>query len=128
MSSDQPLDIDAMHRRRKNPALAAAMNVLVPGAGYIYCGRVFLGIIAFPFVAGMLFYEPLAGFGLTLVMIVDGFLAAGRYNRRLDERIAAAMKTCPVCAEKVRPEATACRHCGHPFDVSLPTSATAKAA
>jgi len=106
-----PLTIEELEATRKSAGLAAGLNLVLPGAGYIYCGRIFLGIIVFPFVVGMFFAMPMAGMGLSLVMIIDGFLAAGRFNQALDKKINGSMRKCPHCAELVRPDATTCKHC-----------------
>lgn len=76
--------------RRKKGWLAALLNLVIPGAGYMYCGRVGLGI--FVLIVGVFIW--FAGFALPvvlgsflLVVIVDGFLCAERYNRQLAEKI-----------------------------------------
>lgn len=108
-------DPATLETNRKSGALAAGLNIIFPGAGYMYCGRVFLGIIAFFFVALMVLTFPFVAIPLWGVLVIDGFLAANRYNSKLDEKISAAMKTCPRCAEKVQPAAQVCKHCGHEF-------------
>lgn len=75
---------------KKSGAIAAILNLVIPGAGYMYCGRWILGIIAFVFVVSM----ALMSFGvlvlpLWLVMIVDGLLCANRYNKKLIEQVLA---------------------------------------
>jgi len=76
--------------KKKSGWLAAGLNLVVPGAGYVYCGRWFLGIIAFLFI--VLIAVTTKGVGVipfVLVLIIDGFLAAGRYNRQLIESVLA---------------------------------------
>ena len=80
--------------RKKSGLVAALLNLVIPGAGYVYCERHILGI--FVFVCFVLL--PLYFFGLTvsglflsvfwLVFVIDGFLCAGRYNRELALQIA----------------------------------------
>ena len=70
--------------RKKSGWLAALLNLVIPGAGYVYCGRWFLGIIAFFFVIAMFFVSlGYAAVALVFILIVDGFLCAGRYNKNL---------------------------------------------
>ena len=70
--------------RKKSGWLAALLNLVIPGAGYTYCGRWFLGIIAFFFVIAMFVVSlGYAAVGLVFLLIVDGFLCAGRYNKNL---------------------------------------------
>lgn len=114
--------------RKKSGLIAALLNLFLPGAGYIYCGRWFLGIFAFFFVIAM-FVVSLgfaAGF-IILMLVIDGFLCAGRYNndllkKVLEERAKTAsgstgradskdLKPCPHCAELIRPGAKVCRFC-----------------
>lgn len=74
--------------KKKSGALAAAMNLVVPGAGYAYCGRWILGIIAFFLIVGMwLVSAGLATIPIWLLLIVDGFLCAGRYNKKMIEAV-----------------------------------------
>jgi hypothetical protein len=107
--------IQELKENRKSGAMAAGLNLVIPGAGYMYCGRWFLGIIALVFVVAMVMAFPPAAFGLVLVLVLDGFLAAGRHNKLLDRSIQMAMKTCPQCAELVLPAAKVCKHCGNAF-------------
>jgi hypothetical protein len=74
--------------RKKSGGIAALLNLFLPGAGYIYCGRWILGIIAFFFVIALaIFTAGLGAIPLILLLVIDGFLCASRYNRRLIERI-----------------------------------------
>lgn len=112
-------DIKKLEKKRKSGLLAAGLNLLLPGVGYMYCGRWFLGIVVIPFMIGMFYfamtYNPFMFITLWAVLIIDGFLAANRYNKKLETKIEAGMKTCPMCAEKVLPAAKVCKHCGHKF-------------
>ena len=76
--------------RKKSGVVAALLNLVLPGAGYMYCGRWILGIFAFLLVVALFLISlgAFAGF-LALMLILDGFLCAGRYNRKLIERILA---------------------------------------
>lgn len=74
--------------QKKSGVVAALLNLFLPGAGYMYCGRWILGIAAFFIVVAL----AIASFGLlaiplVLILIIDGFLSAGRYNKKLIERV-----------------------------------------
>jgi hypothetical protein len=61
-----------------------------------------------------------------LILVLVCFLRAAQLRRRLDELPAeqeadddwlpATAKKCPRCAEEIKLDAVACRHCGHEFD------------
>ena len=69
---------------KKSGWLAAFLNLIFPGAGYVYCGRWLLGIVAFFFVVVMFFVSlGTAAAVLVVVLVVDGFLCARRYNKKL---------------------------------------------
>lgn len=74
--------------RKKSGGVAALLNLFLPGTGYIYCGRWVLGIFAFLFVIAL--YISSVGFatiGLVLMLVIDGFLCAGRYNKQIIEKV-----------------------------------------
>jgi len=108
--------IKKLEQKKKSGALAAGLNLLIPGAGYIYCGRVILGIGAFIFAILIILIYPYGAIIIWLVVIIDGFLCAERYNKTLAKEIESKMKKCPMCAELVQPEAKICKHCGHKFE------------
>lgn len=67
----------------KSGLVAALLNLLIPGVGYMYCGRPILGIFvmfwAFALLVGT---HGIAAIIVYPVVFIDGFLAAGRANRR----------------------------------------------
>jgi TM2 domain-containing membrane protein YozV len=76
---------------KKSAFAAAILNLVLPGAGYMYCGYVGLGIIAMAFClvltvctlgAALIIIEP--------VMLIDGILCAGRANKALAAKILSA--------------------------------------
>lgn len=74
--------------RKKSGWIAALLNLFLPGLGYAYCGRWFLGIFAFVMVIALFIGSlGMAAVGLALILVIDGFLCAGRYNRELVQRI-----------------------------------------
>lgn len=74
---------------KKSGALAALLNIVIPGAGYFYCGNYVLGVFAFLLVLATLLTTGYGVFIFYLVFIADGFLCAGRYNKELAQRMAA---------------------------------------
>jgi len=74
--------------RKKSGGVAALLNLFLPGAGYIYCGRWVLGIFAFFFVITLFVFSlGYAALGIVLMLIIDGFLCASRYNKNLINKI-----------------------------------------
>ena len=73
--------------RKKSGWLAAVLNLFLPGFGYFYCGNWFLGLVAIGlvvmgFVVFGIFGFVVAGC-LQMMFVIDGFLCAGRHNRRV---------------------------------------------
>lgn len=74
--------------RKKSRFVAILLNVFLPGAGYVYCGRWILGIVAFFFVVLLLVVSlGIAAIGLYIALIIDAALCVGRYNRKMTEDI-----------------------------------------
>ena len=74
--------------KKKSGWIAALLNWVIPGAGYMYCGRVLLGVFVL-FIA-IIIAVSTAGIGLLILMpilIVDGFLAANRYNKKMMQEV-----------------------------------------
>ena len=70
--------------KKKSGWIAALLNWFFPGAGYMYCGRVALGIFALLITIGIAVATSGVGlFILIPVLFIDGFLAANRYNKKL---------------------------------------------
>jgi hypothetical protein len=74
--------------RKKSGVVAALMNMFIPGLGYLYCGRWLLALIVFMVVVPLTIITiGLAWVIFVLPLFIDGFLCAGRYNRKLIARI-----------------------------------------
>ncbi|MDZ4202516.1 MAG: hypothetical protein U1C96_10265 [Gallionella sp.] len=69
--------------RKKSGWIAALLNWIIPGAGYMYCGRTFLGIAALLFIVAAYMTIGLLAMVFTPFLIIDGFLSARRYNKQL---------------------------------------------
>ncbi len=70
---------------KKSGLMAAVLNLLLPGAGYAYCGRATLGVVTFVIVVSL----SVATCGIAVVpfaimLVIDGFLVAHRYNQSLE--------------------------------------------
>jgi TM2 domain-containing membrane protein YozV len=124
--------------KKKSGGIAAILNLFLPGAGYMYCGRWILGIfVLFAVVAIAIATGGIFAIGIIIILVIDGFLCANRYNKvlikntiqeranlqrntvsaeRLNEiEKMVSEKKCPECAESVKNEALKCRFCGYSF-------------
>lgn len=83
VSSDAKLLL-LIESKKKSGWIAAILNWFLPGVGYMYCGRIMLGIIAMLITIGVAVATVGVGlFVLMPILIVDGFLAANRYNKKI---------------------------------------------
>lgn len=97
---------------QKSVVLAVLLNLFIPGLGYIYMGRVLLGVAAFFLaVPAIIVTYGLGWFGWALIMSIDMLILKSRQERAE----AAKLKKCPQCAEMVQAEAKMCRFCRHSF-------------
>jgi TM2 domain-containing membrane protein YozV len=79
--------------RKKSGWVAALLNLLLPGVGYMYCGNVVLGIVAFVFAVFLLVITlGLAAPIIVLILVVDGFLCADRHNRKLVNQLVSGQR------------------------------------
>jgi hypothetical protein len=104
----------------KSLPLAVGLNLLLPGVGYMYMGRVGLGFAVFGLVLLMAVASigllVISWFGLNVIMAIDMILLA---NKNKSEVQAATTRKCPHCAEFIKLDAKVCKHCGR--DVVRPT-------
>lgn len=76
---------------KKSGWIAALLNLVIPGAGYAYCGRWVLAVLAFLIVVGIAAITMGMAYPfLAFVMFVDGFLCANRHNKAVIKRVLAA--------------------------------------
>ena len=102
--------------KEKSMGLAIGLNFLLPGVGYMYMGKVLVGIGALLLVLGMFavniaFVVP-AWIGINIIMAID-MLILGKNNQK--NVSAKTMKKCPRCAELIKKEAAVCRYCNTAF-------------
>ena len=109
---------------KKNVGTAVVLNFVLPGAGYMYVGKVVLGVVVlllalladFAAISGAGIGVEAAGF-LGVVGAIDGYLQATKYNERVDREKAEEeednLVRCPECAERIQRTARVCRFCQH---------------
>ncbi|MBM4309549.1 MAG: hypothetical protein FJ119_01180 [Deltaproteobacteria bacterium] len=102
--------------KEKSIGLAIALNLLLPGVGYMYMGKVIVGIGALLLVLGTFAaradYVLPAWIGINLIMAID-MLLLGKKNQK--DVASKTLKKCPRCAEMVQKEAAVCRYCNTIF-------------
>jgi TM2 domain-containing membrane protein YozV len=69
--------------KKKSGWIAAILNWFIPGVGYMYCGRVILGIIVLLITVVVAVKAILGLFIIIPVVVIDGFLSASRYNKKM---------------------------------------------
>jgi predicted Zn finger-like uncharacterized protein len=78
----------AYESQKKNGFVAAILNFILPGVGYMYCGNILLGLFALFLAIVVTVFT--AGLGLFIIMpifIIDGFLSAARANKKLGMKL-----------------------------------------
>ncbi len=99
--------------KHKSLPLAVGLNFILPGAGYMYMGRVIVGIgamllvLAMCVTAGLLFIVP-TWMGLNVIMAIDMVIL---FNKNKAAVTADTTRKCPFCAETVQKDAKICRFC-----------------
>lgn len=74
--------------KKKSGWVAALLNLFLPGAGYMYCGTWILGVFVLILAVGV--GVATLGAGLLIlypVVFIDGFLGAGRANKKMIEKL-----------------------------------------
>ena len=101
--------------REKSIPLAIGLNVLLPGLGYMYMGKVIVGIAALLLIIGI--YAVTSIFALfstwivmNVIMAIDMFVLGKKKAKEYEKE---AMMKCPMCAELIKKEAKVCKHCKH---------------
>lgn len=108
--------------KEKSLPLAIGLNLVLPGAGYMYMGRVIIGIAAMLLISlimlssGLLLLLP-TWLGVNTIMAIDMWIL---FNKNRAAVQAANTRKCPHCAESIQREAKICKHCHR--DVVAPSS------
>ena len=81
----------AYESQKKNGFVAAILNFLFPGIGYMYCGNIIIGFLVLCVSIVIAIFT--AGLGLLVlspIFIIDGFLCAARANKKLGKKLLSA--------------------------------------
>ena len=103
--------------KEKNIFSAVVLNVLLPGLGYIYMGKIVVGIAALflimtLYVISFVFAPVLFSkvwFVMNIIMTVDMLILRNKMNKKYEEE---TMIECPMCTELIKKKAKVCSHCG----------------
>lgn len=106
--------INELKRERKSENIAIALNMLLPGAGTVYCGKVTRGIVMFTVTVTFLsanMYNSWIILVIWPLLIVDAKIEAGKFNKTIDADFRDRVIRCPRCNETILTDATVCEYC-----------------
>jgi len=99
--------------KEKNIPLAIGLNFILPGLGYMYMGKVIVGIGALLLIVAMYFTTAIIYLFFTWVfmnaiMAIDMVILGNKRKKDVEGKL---MAKCPQCAEMIMKEAKICKHC-----------------
>ena len=99
--------------KEKSIPFAIGLNFLAPGLGYMYMGKIIVGIAALFLILGIYASTTIDTFltswlGLNVIMAIDMLMLGKKKQKELANK---TMIKCPKCAELIQKEAQICKHC-----------------
>jgi TM2 domain-containing membrane protein YozV len=79
--------------QKKSPGVACLLNAIIPGTGYMYAGRVGLGIVVLVILFPLFLLLGFVTFGILylifwVAVMIDGYMCAERFNKALTQKAA----------------------------------------
>ena len=104
--------------KEKSIPLAIGLNFLLPGIGYMYMGKVIVGIAAMLLIIGIylgtsIFVLFFTWISINVIMAIDMIILGNKKKKDYEQ---ATLTKCPYCAELIKKEASVCKHCGKEID------------
>jgi len=103
--------------KEKSLPLSIGLNVILPGLGYIYMGRLILGLIgviaiSYLYLNTALIYAGVTWMMVNLLMGIDMYMMQQKRTAQITAR---NTRRCPNCAEIIQRQAKVCHFCKTTF-------------